>query len=256
MRQVKIILLAASALIGSIMMLSCGDETVTSGGESTYAIDGTIFYDCDYQSGEVRFFIRKDGSPFENATVKVNGYTVSHAGSGIYSAISPTVILSPGNAQTLLITVSSEVLYSAELILPDTFTADVVIPFNGIYDYSGAGVTVDWSASASSSNYILTVVKPDSAAAAADFAEFGRTGETVTGDAFRRDDGTDEPVPADYAIHVLAYRTTYYPLPDDRFPIPSGLPTGTIDEDSVSGTIGIGTLSISDTVFARLIPPE
>ncbi len=246
-----------TVLILIVLAPSCGDDTATQPTDKAYGVNGLLFYNSDDNSSVAYFELTEDGEPLTNAILKVKSFTVPHTGGGIYSLTNPVLHLAPGSSHSVTITVSDEEILSEAYMLPDTFSVDVMIPANNIYEYTGPSVSVTWTGSASSQGYILTVVKPDSAAAAPDIAEFvttGTTAATVPDGAFRKADGTDDPLPGTYRIYVLSYRETFNSWPGLFFPLTMQLPTGNVDGHDISGTIGVGTLSKSDTLVARINP--
>lgn len=244
-----------SVLMLAVFAFSCGDDSVTKPDDKAYGVDGLLFYNSDNSSSVAYFKLTEDGAPLTNAIMKVNTSTIPHAGGGIYSLTNPSLHLTPGGSHSVTISVLGKEIFSEAYMLPDTFSVDIVIPANNIYEYSGPGVSVEWTGSASSQGYILTVVKPETAAAAPDFSKFvtSTTNDaTVPSETFRKDDGTDDPLPGTYRIYVLSYRETFYSWPDMFFPLTMQLPTGNVDGQDISGTIGVGTLSKSEAVLARV----
>ena len=240
-----------------VLALSCGDETVNKPDEKDgYVVEGVLFYNYDDESSLCYFELTKDSKAFSDANVKVEGQTIAHTGQGVYHAVSPSFTLTPGGTHTVTIQSSDgDTLFTQDFILPDTFTVIVTNPPNHTPYDAGGFVTLEWTGSAYSQGYIVTLVRPDSALDVVPFAEFANAGTSalqIGPSAFQKPDGTD--ISGTYDVYVLSYRGTFYTWPDIFFPLPSPLPTDNITGKTFTGTIGVGTLSKGDYITAVKLP--
>jgi len=239
-------ILAAGILLG---LVSCGDDRPTTSDDSAYGMQAVLFYNSNDHSSLAYFKLTEDGNPMPDAEVSVAGDMVPHTGSGVYRAANPNVTLTPGASHLVKILTSDDAeLLSQEFVVPDTFTMVITNPAEHV-PYTGGFVSFEWNASSGTDGYFITVVRPDTALNAVPYAAFhtGLSNASQLGpEVFQESDGDD--VPGTYDVYVVAYGETFYGWPEIFFPLPSQLPTGNIDEDNLTGTIGVGTMAIGDYV--------
>jgi len=231
----------------AILVISCGDEKGSNPEDKEYTLDGVLFYNSDDGSSLFYIEVLQNGAGVSGVTVRVEGMTIPYAGDGVYSVTSPGLQLSPGDAHTVTVSLGDTLqLFSEELTLPDTFTVVVTEPASHIYHWNGF-VRLDWTGSAGSNGYIVTVVRPDSSLAAAPYAGYADLvpSSQIGPEAFQTSDGTD--VDGDFDIFVLSFSTeNFYSWPTIFFPLPQPPHAGNINTDKVTGSFGVGTLSKGD----------
>jgi len=232
-----------------LLVISCGGGKGTNPQQKEYTLDGVLFYNSQNFSSLFYANVTQNGSGLAGLTVKVGGVTSQDAGNGIYAASNPGLSLTPGDTYTVSISSGDTLIFSAAYALPDTFSVTVTDPASHFY-YGSGFVTLEWTGSANAKGYIVTVVRPDSALAAAPYAKYVEltTGTQIGQEAFQTIAGTN--VYGDYDIYVLAHSTSnFYSWPTIFFPLPVDTPTvDNIQLDNVTGTFSVGTLSRKDYV--------
>lgn len=233
----------------TMLVISCGGDNGSNPVDAEYELNGVLFHNADDGSSLFYVEVLKNGAGLSGLTVRVEGMTIPYAGDGVYSANSPALQLSPGDSYTLTVASGDTLqLFSRAFALPDTFTVAVTEPASHIYHGSGF-VRLDWTGSAESNGYIVTVVRPDSALTAAPYASYVElvTASQIGPEAFQTSDGTD--VDGDFDIYVLSFSTeNFYSWPTIFFPLPQPAPAGNIKTDKISGSFGVGTLSKGDYI--------
>ncbi len=237
------------ALVVVLLFASCGDDRPTDSNGDGYTVSGLLFYNCQTGSSLAYFQLLKEGSAVTGASIKVNDRVLLYQSNGVYAAENPLLNLVTGDTATVeILDPDGNTLLDERYPVPDTFSVEVVSPANRLY--TSGFVLVDFTPSALSGGYIVTVDPADTAEAAAPFAQYVTSGVTSTQigpEAFQESDGTE--VPGQYDIYILAYNGTFISIQSAFFPLPSQLPTGNVDEENLTGTIGVGTLSKKDYVL-------
>ncbi|MBU2625992.1 MAG: hypothetical protein KKG33_10580 [candidate division Zixibacteria bacterium] len=233
----------------AILVISCGGEKGSNPEDTEYTLNGVLFYNADNSSSLFYVKVCQNGIDLSGVTVRVEGMTIPYAGDGVYSATSPGLQLSPGDTHTVTVSLGDTLqLFFKDLVLPDTFSVEVTDPASHAY-YGSGFISLEWTGSAGSKGYIVTVVRPDSSLTAAPFANYVElvTATQIGPEAFQKSDGTD--VDGDYDIYVLSFSTeNFYSWPTIFFPLPQPAPAGNIKTDRVSGSFGVGTLSKGDYI--------
>jgi hypothetical protein len=200
----------------------------------------------DYSSrinrADIEFF--REGVPFSEAVIKVDGIIIPNVGGSIYF----DTLFGPLNTGLVNITFESDAdFYSDTLVLnlPDSFGVLNVIPSEMSISEN---VFIDWSGANAATGYILgvtTLESPDDGTVPFSVLLDGDVRfYTIPHETFEDDFGDE--VLGTYYIYLIAYNRGFLPYVGLKFPLPDDVPVRPLAEPA--GTAGYGTIAPLATI--------
>jgi hypothetical protein len=226
--------------------LGCDRRSSTSRTRNEASFSTSLSLVKDYSTGrnraDIEFF--REGIPFSEAVIKVDGIIIENVGGSIYF----DTLFAPLSTGLVNITFESDAdLYADTLILdlPDSFGVNVVSPPQ--MD-EATDAYIEWSGADGATAYILGVSTEDAPFDGSTPFSILLPGTaryyTVPDSTFL--DGAGYEVFGTYHIYLIAFNRGFSPYVGLRFPLPEGVPIRALAEPS--GTAGYGTIAPIDSI--------
>jgi hypothetical protein len=231
---------------GMAIIAGCDRRSTTVNPGTDTDFSAVISLVKDYSSrinrADIEFF--REGVPFSEAVIKVDGIIIPNVGGSIYF----DTLFSPMHTGLVNITFESPAdFYSDTLILnlPDSFRVINVIPSEMSIS---SDVFVDWSGADGATAYILgvsTLESPEDGTIPFSILLDGDTRfYTIPAETFEDDIGDE--ILGTYYVYLIAFNRGFLPYVGLKFPLPEGVPVRSLTEPS--GTAGYGTIAPRTTI--------
>jgi len=257
MREVSTMIMATriwmilAVLVLPLLILSCdtrGSVTTRSRATASFSVDMTVVKDYSAGTNIVEINFERNGIPFSDAIITLEGWAVPSMGGGYYFADSPIFPISSGLNQVTFASPDDDYSKSITFEMPDSFAVTTVSPrYNSSADY----VTVRWSGSGGATGYILAVATEnyyaDGTIPLRRILSAGNTVFVVPDTTF--EDFAGDLVYAVYYIYLIAFNEGFGPYSGIRFPVPEGLPRHAISDPF--GFLQHGTAAPLDSIIVR-----
>ena len=228
------------------LLTGCDRRSSTSRSRNEVSFSTELSLIKDYSTGrnraDIEFF--REGIPFSEAVIRVDGIVIQNAGGSIYF----DTLFAPLGTGLVNVTFESETdLYTDTLILdlPDSFGVANVTPSEMAIS---SDVFVEWSVADGATAYILGVSTLDSPYdGSTPFSILlGGTARSYTVPAQTFEDNIGDEIFGTYYVYLIAYNRGFLPYVGLKFPLPDDVPVRPLAEPS--GTAGYGTIAPIDSV--------
>ncbi|UCE65967.1 MAG: hypothetical protein JSU85_14105 [Candidatus Zixiibacteriota bacterium] len=228
------------------LLTGCDRRSSTSRAIDELSFSTELSLIKDYSTGrnraDIEFF--REGVPYSEAVIKVNGIVIQNAGGSIYF----DTLFAPLNTGLATITFESDVddyLDTLILNLPDSFGVTNMTPSEMAIS---SDVFVEWSAADGATAYILgvsTLYSPDDGSIPLSIL-LGGTARSYTIPAQTFEDGIGDEIFGTYYVYLIAFNRGFLPYVGLKFPLPDDVPVRPLAEPS--GTAGYGTIAPIDSI--------
>jgi hypothetical protein len=244
----------ASAL--PFLILSCdtrGSVGTRSRETASFSVDMTVVKDYSAGTNVVEIYFDRDGIPFSDATITLEGWAIPSMGGGLYFIDSPVFPIPSGLNQVAFESPDDDYSKNVTFEMPDSFE---VITVNPRYNTNADDVTVRWSSSDGATSYILAVATEnyyeDGTIPLRRILPAASTVFVVPDTTF--EDFAGDPVYAVYYIYLIAFNEGFGPYSGIKFPVPEGLPRREISDPF--GFMQYGTTAPLDSIIVRQFVPD
>lgn len=243
------IILAALAL--PLLILSCdtrGSVVSRSRETASFSVDMTVVKGHSGGTNIVEINFDRDGVPFSDASITLEGRAIPSIGGGLYFIDSPIFLISSGLNQITFASADDDYSKSVPILMPDSFAVTTVSPR---YNSNADAVTVRWSASGGATGYILAVATDnyfeDDTIPLRRILPGSNTTFVIPDTTF--EDFYGDIIYGVYYIYLIAFNEGFGPYSGIRFPVPEGLPRRAISDPS--GFLQYGTAAPLDSIMVR-----
>ncbi len=238
------------------LALSCDTRSsvVTRSRETaSFSVDMTVVKDYSTGTNIVKANLDRDGVPFSDATITLDGRIIPSRDGGLYTIDSPVFQISSGSNQVTFASSDDSYSKSITIEMPDSFAVTTVSPR---YNSNADDVTVRWSGSDGATGYVFAVATEnhyaDGTFPLRKILPASNTTFVVPDTTF--EDFAGDPVYAVYYIYVIAFNEGFGPYTGIRFALPEGLPRRAIPDPS--GFLQYGTTAPLDSIIVRQFAPH
>ena len=240
-------------LIGIFILMVGGCEKgkkVTPPEEHTFQIEGVVIRDLNTRMDMASVSVQRDGEPFAEALVKVNGHKLDQIDTtGTYWLMEEDLFTPLSPCSLFVFSQPDSYTVKGLAIMPADFEIDTISHQNYIYG-STPRPTVEWSISDSARGYFVSVVGVEEADSAKGFTQISPYNQRLASiqlETFHKKDTMGEVLPGPYVVWVVAYNRSFVGYHEIPFQIPDGLPQGNIEKGQ--GTFGAGVIAVTDTIW-------